>query len=202
MSTIIWASTPIVSDRTNTKNEWADAINFDDDRSRPVREFFTSNVRYWIQEFHLDGFRFDAINSIHDESKEHILAEVNQAARKAAAPRTIYLVAEDEQEHVRDVTPAAQGGLGFDALWDDDFHHCAQVKLTGANPGYFSDFTGTLTELATTIKEGLIFQGQESKWAKKNRGARRRVFQPTRSLVFCRITIKCPTPRPANAFIS
>ncbi len=70
-----------------------------------------------------------------------------------------------------DVRAVDQGGLGFDALWDDDFHHSAQVKLTGANPGYFSDFTGNLDELAKTIKEGLVFQGQQSKWAKKTRGA-------------------------------
>ncbi len=105
------------------KNEWADAINFDDPNSRPVREFFTTNARSWIEEFHLDGFRFDAIHTIHDESQQHILAEVNQAARKAAAPRTIITIAEDEQENVRDVRAVDQGGLGFDALWDDDFHH-------------------------------------------------------------------------------
>ncbi len=45
------------------------------------------------------------------------------------------------------------------------------MKLTGENPGYFSDFTGQLDELARTIKEGLVFQGQQSKWAKKTRGA-------------------------------
>ncbi len=165
------------------KNEWADAINYDGENSVPVREFFETNARYWIEEFHLDGFRYDAIHTIHDASKMHILAATNQAARKAAAPRTILLVAEDEQEHVRDVRSGDQGGLGFDALWDDDFHHTAQVRLTGINPGYFSDFDGSLAELAKTIKEGLKFQGQESKWAKKTRGA------PTQGV-------------PATAFIS
>ncbi len=95
------------------KNEWADAINFDDDRSRPVREFFTTNARYWIEEFHLDGFRFDAIHTIHDESQQHILAEVNQAARKAAAGRTIITIAEDEQENVRRRAGGRSGGAGI-----------------------------------------------------------------------------------------
>src|SRR5262249_10367112 len=48
------------------KNEWGDAINFDGPNSKPVREFFASNARYWIQEFHLDGLRFDATQQIFD----------------------------------------------------------------------------------------------------------------------------------------
>ena len=40
---------------------------------RPVREFFITNGRYWIDEFHFDGFRFDATHAIHDVSEEHII---------------------------------------------------------------------------------------------------------------------------------
>src|SRR5438094_851394 len=42
------------------ENEWGNAINFDGPNSRSVREFFITNGRYWIEEFHFDGFRFDA----------------------------------------------------------------------------------------------------------------------------------------------
>ena len=42
--------------------------------SGPVREFFITNARYWIEEFHFDGFRFDATQSIFDKSEEHILS--------------------------------------------------------------------------------------------------------------------------------
>jgi len=42
------------------KNDWGEAINFDGKNSAPVREFFLTNVRYWIEEFHVDGLRLDA----------------------------------------------------------------------------------------------------------------------------------------------
>jgi len=151
-------------------NEWADAINFDDKNSRPVREFFESNARYWIEEFHLDGFRYDATQSIHDSSADHILAAVNRAARQAAPDRQLYLVAENEPEDVQHVRPVEEGGFGMDALWNDDFHHSAHVRLTGTNPAYYSDFLGTVEELAAAIKRGFIYQGQISAWQKKRRG--------------------------------
>jgi maltooligosyltrehalose trehalohydrolase len=155
---------------TRHKTEWADAINFDDANSRPVREFFEANARYWIEEFHLDGYRYDATHAIYDTSPKHILAAVNRAARQAAGQRSVYLVAENEAEQSRMARPANQGGYDMDAIWNDDFHHAAQVLVTGSNPGYYSDFQGTPEELATAIKHGFIYQGQWSAWMKKNRG--------------------------------
>jgi maltooligosyltrehalose trehalohydrolase len=35
------------------------------------------------------------------------------------------------------------GGLGLDALWNDDFHHALHVALTGERDGYYEDFEGT-----------------------------------------------------------
>ena len=48
------------------KNEWGDALNFDDEHSAPVREFFIANAGYWIEEFHCDGLRLDATQQIFD----------------------------------------------------------------------------------------------------------------------------------------
>src|SRR5690606_5118500 len=86
-------------------NEWAAAINFDGPDSEPVREYFLSNARYWIEEFHLDGFRFDATQSIHDHSPRHILCELTEAARQAAGQRSLYLIAENEPQDVRLLKP-------------------------------------------------------------------------------------------------
>ena len=54
-------------------NEWGEAINFDGPDAAPVREFFTANAGYWIDEFHLDGLRLDATQQIYDNSGDHIL---------------------------------------------------------------------------------------------------------------------------------
>ena len=46
------------------KTEWGEAINFDGPDAGPVREYFTANAGYWIDEFHLDGLRLDATQQI------------------------------------------------------------------------------------------------------------------------------------------
>ncbi len=35
-------------------------FNFDDADHEAVREFFLGNPMYWMEKFHIDGFRFDA----------------------------------------------------------------------------------------------------------------------------------------------
>ncbi len=73
------------------QNEWGEAINFDNDRAGPVREFFLTNAAYWIDEFHLDGLRLDATQQMFDASPEHILAAIARCVRAAAKGRTTLL---------------------------------------------------------------------------------------------------------------
>lgn len=152
------------------KNEWASAINFDGEQSAPVREFFVENARYWIKEFHFDGFRYDATQCVYDSSPTHILAEATQAAREAAGKRRTYFVAENEPQDVVHLRSLQQRGSGLDALWNDDFHHSAMVRLTGKNPAYYSDFAGSVEELIAAVKYGFLYQGQRSQWQGKPRG--------------------------------
>ncbi len=157
--------------RTNRyKNEWADAINFDGNSCGPVREFFVANARHWIEEYHFDGFRFDATQAIFDSSAEHILGQITAAARKAAGNKSLYMIAENEPQDVRTVQAPNNGGHGMDAAWNDDFHHTAHVRLTDHNPAYYSDFQGAAEELIAAIKRGFIYQGQYSQWQGKPRG--------------------------------
>ena len=153
------------------KNEWGETVNFDGDNAGPVREFFTANARCWIEEFHLDGLRLDATQSIFDASERHILADITRAIRAAAGQRSTYIVAENEPQEARLVRPPAQGGYGIDALWNDDFHHSATVAVTGHNEAYYSDYLGRPQELVSTAKWGFLYQGQWYPWQKKGRGA-------------------------------
>src|SRR5687768_12378794 len=54
------------TDRYET--DWGEPINFDGESSGPVREFFVANGGYWVDEFHVDGLRLDATQSIFDAS--------------------------------------------------------------------------------------------------------------------------------------
>ena len=152
------------------ENEWGDSLNFDGPNSGPVREFFIANGRYWIDEFHFDGFRFDATQSIFDESEEHIVCAIGKAAREAAGKRSLFFVAENEPQETRLVRPLSEGGHGIDGLWNDDFHHSAIVALTGRNPAYYSDYRGTPQEFISAVKYGYLYQGQYYRWQKKRRG--------------------------------
>lgn len=150
--------------------DWGEAINFDGDRKEAVRDFFVSNADYWIAEFRLDGLRFDATQCIFDDSKVHVITEMAARARQAAAPRPIYLVAENEQQKSIVVREAARGGYGLDALWNDDFHHTASVALTGKTEAYYTDYKGTPQELISATRWGYLYQGQRYKWQKQRRG--------------------------------
>ncbi|HEX3817606.1 MAG TPA: malto-oligosyltrehalose trehalohydrolase [Chthoniobacterales bacterium] len=152
------------------ETEWGDPLNFDGANAQPVREFFLTNARYWIEEFHFDGFRFDATQSIFDNSEEHILCALGKAVRTAAGDRTLILIAENEPQETRLVRPCAAGGYEFDGLWNDDFHHAAIVALTGRREAYFTDYGGTPQEFISAAKYGYLYQGQHYSWQRKRRG--------------------------------
>jgi len=151
------------------KNEWGDAINFDGPGSEAVREFFVSNACYWIEEFHLDGLRFDATQQIFDSSPEHILAEICRDARRAAGQRSLVFVAENEPQDTR-IVRTGESGYGLDGMWNDDFHHSVKVALTGRNEAYYSDYSGRPQELISAVKWGFLYQGQHYCWQGKGRG--------------------------------
>jgi maltooligosyltrehalose trehalohydrolase len=161
------------------KNEWGAPVNFDGERSGPVREFFLSNVKYWVEEFHLDGFRFDATQSIFDASPVHILTEMQRQARDAGGERDVILIAENEPQDVRLLRPVKEGGHGLDAVCNDDFHHTARVRLTGLTEAYYEDYRGSVDELRSTLFGGYLFQGQMYWHQNKRRGTPTRGLAPT-----------------------
>ena len=133
-------------------NEWGEGLNFDGPCSGPVREYFSSNAAYWIEEFRLDGLRLDATQRIHDLSGQPILSRIARRAREAAGDRRIILIAENESQHTRLVRPPEEGGYGLDALWNDDFHHSAIVALTGRREAYYTDHGGRPQEFVSAAR--------------------------------------------------
>jgi len=160
---------PYFTDRYGTP--WGSAVNFDGPDSEGVRRHFIDNARHWVREFHLDGLRLDAIHSIFDASPVHILTEVADAAREEARQleRVVHIVAESHDNDRRIVLPPAEGGLGLDAVWSDDFHHAVHAKLTGETGGYYVDFAEG-RGLARAVAEGFAYQGEPSQYFGRPRG--------------------------------
>ena len=150
--------------------EWGPSLNFDGPESGAVRDYFVSNAAYWIAEFHLDGLRLDATQTILDRSPEHVLAEVARTARAAGGRRVLLLTAENETQEARLARPATAGGCGLDALWNDDFHHAARVALTSRREAYYSGYLGTPQEFVSSLSRGFLYQGQFYAWQGKRRG--------------------------------
>jgi len=161
------------------QTDWGEAINYDGHDNLPVREYFVSNSLYWITEFHLDGFRFDATQAIVDTSREHILSEITRTIRAAVPKRTLYLINENEPQHTKLVRPAKDGGYGMDALWNDDFHHSALAALSGHAEAYYMDHPGTPQEFISSAKWGYLYQGQRYAWHNRRRGTATFDLPPT-----------------------
>jgi malto-oligosyltrehalose trehalohydrolase len=140
---------------------WGAGIDY---RQPAVRSFFLDNALYWLDEFYLDGLRFDAIDQIGDGSEPHLLAEIAQAIRHSFPERHIHLTTEDNRNvthlHRRDADGRAQL---FTGEWNDDFHNVAHVIATGEHEGYYEDFSkAPLKKLARALAEGFVYQGEPS----------------------------------------
>ncbi|WDR05888.1 alpha-amylase family glycosyl hydrolase [Devosia rhodophyticola] len=143
-------------------NEWGTAFNYDDEGSHAVRDFIVGCTVYWIEKFHFDGLRIDAVQAMFDDSAEHIVAELTRAVRAAAAPRSAYVMVENQPQQRLMIESQRTGGCGVDAMMNDDFHHAAHVAITGHNDFYYRDYLGTPQELASSAKYGFLYQGQRS----------------------------------------
>jgi maltooligosyltrehalose trehalohydrolase len=162
---------------------WGDAVNYDGTKSEHVRHFVLQNVRYWLEEYHLDGFRLDATHAIVDTSPRHLLAEIAEVVHSLPDRRAV-VIAEDHRNLVEQIRPAERGGLGLDGVWADDFHHALRTYLTGEREGYYANYTGRLEDVATTIEQGFLFQGQKRPTTGERRGTKV-TDEPARAFIFC-----------------
>ncbi len=91
------------------------AVNFDGAGSDGVRRHFVENAKYWIDEFHLDGLRLDAIHAIFDFGADHILCQLAREAHAHARAlgRRVTLIAESDLNDVRVTSPTERGGHGI-----------------------------------------------------------------------------------------
>jgi maltooligosyltrehalose trehalohydrolase len=144
---------------------WGAAINFDGPGNRTVRDFFVHNALYWVEEFHFDGLRMDAVHAIRDDSALHICTEIGQALRNGPGLlRAVHLVLENDLNQARLLQRDAAGWpLTADAQWNDDLHHAAHVLLTGETDGYYADYAEEpLQRLGRALAEGFVYQGEPS----------------------------------------
>lgn len=164
---------------------WGSAINFDDKYSDHVRNFFLENALMWLEEFHFDGLRLDAIHEIIDRGARHFLKELRQKTDQLekSTGRKYVLIAESDLNDVRIINNYEKGGYGLEAQWVDDFHHSLHSLLTGENEGYYEDY-GELWQLGKAFKQAFVYDGIYSEFRKRTVG-NKPVGLPPEKFVVC-----------------
>jgi maltooligosyltrehalose trehalohydrolase len=142
---------------------WGSAINFDGAENARVRDFYRHNALYWVEEFHLDGLRLDAVHAIRDDSAEHIVTEIARALRDGPGrTRHVHLMLENDANEASKLERDAHGAPRVaTAQWNDDLHHAAHVLLTNETEGYYADYASRpLERLGRALAEGFVYQGE------------------------------------------
>jgi malto-oligosyltrehalose trehalohydrolase len=164
---------PFFTDRHQTP--WGAAIDFDDRAGAPVRSFFVHNALHWLLEYRFDGLRFDAVQAITDRSSTHFLDLLASEIHDAVEPgREVHLILENDFNQAHRLARSPDGRpTRFTAQWNDDFHHCCHVLLTGETHGYYADYAERpIALLARSLAEGFAYQGEPSAYRKgQSRGA-------------------------------
>jgi malto-oligosyltrehalose trehalohydrolase len=167
---------------------WSAAIDFEGRDSHWVRQFFIHNALYWLEEFHLDGLRLDAVHAIFDDSEPHILDELAEAVRLTIGrSRYVHLVLENDRNAAHFLNRDMQGQASrYDAQWNDDIHHALHVMLTGETRGYYIDYADRpVQHLGRCLCEGFAYQGEPSAYrAGETRGEPSGHLPPTAFVAF------------------
>ncbi|MHC5614569.1 MAG: alpha-amylase family glycosyl hydrolase [Nostoc sp.] len=109
-------------------NNWGPEFNYEhyDEKLEihPARKFIGDTIRFWIQEYHLDGIRYDAARQIANYDFMHWIV---QEAKKTASMKPFYNIA----EHIPENTSITNLDGPMDGCWHDSFYHCILEHICG-----------------------------------------------------------------------
>jgi maltooligosyltrehalose trehalohydrolase len=161
---------PYFTDRYKTP--WGEALNYDGAGCDAVRDFVLDNVRLWLEEFHFDGLRLDAVHAIFDLGARHILQAIEEVADEVSerTGRRRYIIAESDLNDPRLLIAPERGGYGLAAQWADDFHHAVHALLAGERNGYYADF-GDVRQLARALEQPFVYAWDYSPFRRRKHGA-------------------------------
>ncbi len=143
---------------------WGKAFNFDGPGSHQVREFFIHNALYWMEEFHIDGLRLDASHLMVDEGPKHILEELAERVRGAAAGREVHLILEDQYNVAQRLMRRDDGSaISYTAQWNHDMSHLLSAAFGNVGTGH--DPAGEDTQLlAEMLANGYVLPPSASRY--------------------------------------
>jgi 1,4-alpha-glucan branching enzyme len=114
------------------------------DYGRPeVREFIRDNVMMWLQEYRIDGLRFDKVAGIRNAHSRddvawddpsnldgwgwNLMRWINDEVDHQQLWKI--MIAEDMRQNSKITAPTSSGGAGFDSQWDDQFYKAIRAAM-------------------------------------------------------------------------
>ncbi|MPZ13552.1 MAG: malto-oligosyltrehalose trehalohydrolase [Chloroflexi bacterium] len=154
------------------RTPWGRAFNFDGPDSDEVRRFFIESALRFVDEFHIDALRLDAVDAIVDLSARPFVQELADAVHTRASDlgRLVHVIGESDQNDPRLLWPRSACGHGLDAQWSDDLHHALHALMTGERSGYYEDF-GRVADLAKAFRTGFVYTGEYSQYRRRRHGS-------------------------------
>lgn len=129
------------------------------DYGRPeVRQYLRDNAMLWLEEYQLDGLRFDALSFIQNvrggvdpafdlPDGRSLVCAINAEIQRKFPHK--FLVAEDIRRRDDVTAPLDQGGQGFSSQWDMKFVNVLREELTPAD-----DAARNIQKLAELVTDG------------------------------------------------
>jgi 1,4-alpha-glucan branching enzyme len=109
-------------------NNWGPEFNYEhyDEKleTYPARRFIGDTVRFWVEEYHIDGIRYDAARQIANYDFMHWI--VGQA-KQTASMKPFYNIA----EHIPETPSITNVDGPMDGCWHDSFYHCILEHICG-----------------------------------------------------------------------
>jgi len=169
--------------RKGLNTPWGGSINYDGAHKNIIRRFFVENALMWLETYHVDALRLDAVHAIYDQSNPTFLEELKRAVDRYAkkSRKRVYLIPENNQNDSH--LMRSFSGNGMDAQWTDDFHHALHTLLTSERQGYYKDY-GYLWHLRKAMAEGFVYSGQYSRYRKTTYGNSSIDLDPSKFIVY------------------
>ncbi|MBU0641370.1 MAG: alpha amylase C-terminal domain-containing protein [Planctomycetes bacterium] len=111
---------------------WGSQANYDEPE---VQSYYLDSAMYWLEEYHIDGFRMDATDFInmYQGSGWGLMQELNDRVDNRWTDKIV--IAEQLPDDAWVTRPTSAGGAGFDSQWHDNFVDRLREELLDAALG-------------------------------------------------------------------
>ncbi|MCG6134333.1 MAG: alpha-amylase family glycosyl hydrolase [Nostoc sp. LLA-1] len=110
------------------ENNWGPEFNYEHYDEQldiyPARKIIGDTIRFWIEEYHVDGIRYDAARQIGNYDFMHWIVP---EAKKTAGTKPFYNIA----EHIPETTDITNVDGPMDGCWHDSFRHTIMAHICG-----------------------------------------------------------------------